>query len=405
MAPRWPTRRSARSSTRTATVTTGGATSWSARGRSSPLRRQRRTRWRAVTPGSMLALRALGTALACTASGRFQRGMGGPYAHRGITLTRPTRTFSGRLELDVGGRKVELIEVGPAHTHGDLIVHVPDARVVFAADVAFIGSTPGDVGGAARRLAPRARHDRGARAQGGGAGPRATDRISPVSPMLRAYWPLSSAGRCRRDRARDEIVTSDDVRGAAVRRLGVPERAVINAHTLARHRSGGREPRPPDVGAPRRGRPLAAELPGRSPTASSLTHGPARRRARRGAGRHRRGRRRGNASTLAGGGLARARRAHRRHLPGRARLLHRARDLVARLQPPAAPDRRRHDRLGARALDRAAAAGRADLVLGPDRVAPGRATPDLGAAPTSPSSCGGRSSSRTRARWWRRWCS
>ena len=27
------------------------------------------------------------------------------------------------------------------------------------------------------------------------------------------------------------------------------------------------------------------------------------------------------------------------------------------------------------------------------------------ARPTSPSCCGGRSSSRTRARWWRRWCS
>ena len=32
-------------------------------------------------------------------------------------------------------------------------------------------------------------------------------------------------------------------------------------------------------------------------------------------------------------------------------------------------------------------------------------TPDLGHAPTSRSSCGGRSSSPTRARWWRRWCS
>ena len=38
----------------------------------------------------------------------------------------------GRLSVDVGGREVELIEVGPAHTAGDVLVHVPDARVMFA---------------------------------------------------------------------------------------------------------------------------------------------------------------------------------------------------------------------------------------------------------------------------------
>jgi glyoxylase-like metal-dependent hydrolase (beta-lactamase superfamily II) len=33
----------------------------------------------------------------------------------------PDRTFDGRLDLDVGGRTVELIEVGPAHTKGDTL--------------------------------------------------------------------------------------------------------------------------------------------------------------------------------------------------------------------------------------------------------------------------------------------
>ena len=37
---------------------------------------------------------------------------------------------------------MELIAVGPAHTFGDAIVHVPDARVVIAADILFIGVTP-----------------------------------------------------------------------------------------------------------------------------------------------------------------------------------------------------------------------------------------------------------------------
>ncbi len=45
-------------------------------------------------------------------------------------------------ELEVGGRRVELIEVGPAHTPGDAIVWVPDARVVFSGDIVFSGVTP-----------------------------------------------------------------------------------------------------------------------------------------------------------------------------------------------------------------------------------------------------------------------
>jgi glyoxylase-like metal-dependent hydrolase (beta-lactamase superfamily II) len=36
---------------------------------------------------------------------------------------------------------VELIEVGPAHTAGDVLVHVPDARVMFAGDILFIDGT------------------------------------------------------------------------------------------------------------------------------------------------------------------------------------------------------------------------------------------------------------------------
>ena len=64
------------------------------------------------------------------------------YDFEGISLTPPTETFSGAVELEVGGRRVELIEVGPAHSPGDLIVHVPDERVVFAGDLVFVGVTP-----------------------------------------------------------------------------------------------------------------------------------------------------------------------------------------------------------------------------------------------------------------------
>ena len=39
----------------------------------------------------------------------------------------PSETFDDRLELRVGDRDVTLIELGPAHTAGDTIVHVPDS--------------------------------------------------------------------------------------------------------------------------------------------------------------------------------------------------------------------------------------------------------------------------------------
>jgi glyoxylase-like metal-dependent hydrolase (beta-lactamase superfamily II) len=74
--------------------------------------------------------------------GDLFRSFFGAFDFEGIELTRPTRTFDGRLELDVGGRAVELIEVGPAHTAGDTLVWVPDARTIYTGDILFIGGAP-----------------------------------------------------------------------------------------------------------------------------------------------------------------------------------------------------------------------------------------------------------------------
>ncbi|CAN5439104.1 hypothetical protein BH10ACT2_BH10ACT2_08270 [soil metagenome] len=66
----------------------------------------------------------------------------GDFDFAGIEVRLPTRTFDGRLEVEVGGRVVELIEVGPAHTRGDTIAVVPDAKTVYTGDILFIGGTP-----------------------------------------------------------------------------------------------------------------------------------------------------------------------------------------------------------------------------------------------------------------------
>ncbi|WP_225848277.1 MBL fold metallo-hydrolase [Streptomyces sp. HPF1205] len=60
----------------------------------------------------------------------------------GLSMVPPNETFSGELVLDVGGVAVRLIEVGPAHTEGDLIVHLPDEGIVCAGDVLFSEDHP-----------------------------------------------------------------------------------------------------------------------------------------------------------------------------------------------------------------------------------------------------------------------
>jgi cyclase len=59
-----------------------------------------------------------------------------------IELRPPTRLIDDRLTLDLDGTQVELLHVGPAHTPGDVIVHLPKQRIVFTGDVLFRRCTP-----------------------------------------------------------------------------------------------------------------------------------------------------------------------------------------------------------------------------------------------------------------------
>lgn len=56
--------------------------------------------------------------------------------HEGIPgLTWPTMTFSKKMTVYLGKRRVDLMHLGRAHTAGDVVVHVPDAGVIFSGDV------------------------------------------------------------------------------------------------------------------------------------------------------------------------------------------------------------------------------------------------------------------------------
>jgi cyclase len=65
------------------------------------------------------------------------------FDYSNINYTLPNRTFEGSQTILLNNeRKVELIQCGPAHTKGDCIVHVPDAKICYAGDLLFIGGTP-----------------------------------------------------------------------------------------------------------------------------------------------------------------------------------------------------------------------------------------------------------------------
>lgn len=66
-----------------------------------------------------------------------------PFHFRSVRRRYPDTTFSGTLELTLGaGRRLELIEVEPAHTVGDLMVLDHGSGTAFAGDLLFIGFTP-----------------------------------------------------------------------------------------------------------------------------------------------------------------------------------------------------------------------------------------------------------------------
>jgi len=60
----------------------------------------------------------------------------------GIELRPPTTLVDERLSLSLDGIEARLVYVGPAHTSGDLIVHLPAERVVFTGDILFRLCTP-----------------------------------------------------------------------------------------------------------------------------------------------------------------------------------------------------------------------------------------------------------------------
>jgi cyclase len=184
--------------------------------------------------------RIMDNAAALGPGGEYFRRVFAPFDFRGIAHTPPTQTFDGELRLRVGDKDVVLIEVGPAHTRGDVLVWVPQDRVVFTGDILFIGGTPIVwAGPVANWIA-------------------ACERIAALDAavIVPGHGPLTDAKGALavrdylvhvRDRAREcfdaGLSPADAARELPLgpfARWGEAERIAVNVHTLYREWSGGK---------------------------------------------------------------------------------------------------------------------------------------------------------------------
>jgi len=55
----------------------------------------------------------------------------------GTWLAMPTETFSDKRVIELGGMRIEVLYLGPAHSPGDISVWLPEEKLVIAGDIAF----------------------------------------------------------------------------------------------------------------------------------------------------------------------------------------------------------------------------------------------------------------------------
>lgn len=65
-----------------------------------------------------------------------------PWIDEHTRLVAADRWLDGDVDLRIGGTEFRLRAVGPAHTPEDMVVHVPDQRVLYAGDLVFRGRIP-----------------------------------------------------------------------------------------------------------------------------------------------------------------------------------------------------------------------------------------------------------------------
>ncbi len=167
-----------------------------------------------------------------------------PFKFEGINVTMPTRTFQGELECRVGNKTVRLIEVGPAHTRGDILAYVPKDRVMFTGDILFINGHPIIWAGPVENWirACQTMLDFEIETVVPGHGP-ITDKkgVAAVKGYLEY---ITAEARKRFDAGMPLREAANDIRLDSYSSWGDAERIVVNVATLYREFSGGKSVTP-----------------------------------------------------------------------------------------------------------------------------------------------------------------
>jgi glyoxylase-like metal-dependent hydrolase (beta-lactamase superfamily II) len=54
----------------------------------------------------------------------------------------PTSTFADKMDVELTPERIQLLQFGPAHTSGDIVIFFPDRKLAFVGDLVFIGRDP-----------------------------------------------------------------------------------------------------------------------------------------------------------------------------------------------------------------------------------------------------------------------
>ncbi|HEX4467507.1 MAG TPA: MBL fold metallo-hydrolase [Solirubrobacteraceae bacterium] len=195
-----------------------------------------------LPPAAMAALIAQAPEMG--ALGEFFLHCFGPFSFEGIEPTAPTETFADAHTLHVGDIEVDLIEVGPAHTRGDTLVHIPSAGVLYSGDILFAGAHPIAWAGPVSHWVEACERilTLGARTIVPGHGP-----VSEPAQVLelKAYFEYLYAEA--RDRHARGMTPLEAVRSMAMERWAdwkEPERLVVNVANIFAELSGEEPPNP-----------------------------------------------------------------------------------------------------------------------------------------------------------------
>lgn len=175
--------------------------------------------------------------------GKLMAELFGHFDFTGINLPPATDTFAGSLEMKVGDKAVHLVDVGPAHTSSDVLVHVPGDKLVYTGDIMF------NAGHAVIWAGPVSNWIRacelilswGAETIVPGHGPIASRADVAEYRDYLAF--LHAEAKARFDAGMPFQEAAFDIGWGRFAHYGDPERTVINLHAIYGELAGGTRPK------------------------------------------------------------------------------------------------------------------------------------------------------------------